>query len=272
MSVRDKPLMLNLGCGDRTHEAWVNIDHSLKASLKSLWFVRPFLKTPSPAGYLHHNLRDGIPFPDGSADVVYSSHVLEHLERKDALPFLREIHRVLKPNGIVRLVVPDLERAVTAYLQALNALRGDGGNNIDAAERLEWATIHLLDQMVRRSPGGEMAPWLREHRNSSTVRAMRGVLKEIALSEDRFASKAGMASWVIRLLRLRDISDSGELHRWMYDDVSLARLLVESGYWDVRRFSHLESRIPSWASYALDCDPDSTPHQPDSIWMEGIKR
>jgi hypothetical protein len=58
----------------------------------------------------------------------------------------------------------------------------------------------------------------------------------------------------------------------MYDDVSLARLLVESGYGDVRRVSHLESRIPAWAGYMLDSDPDASPHQPGSIWMEAIKR
>lgn len=268
----NKPLMLNLGCGNRTHDAWVNIDHSLKASLKALWFVRPFLKIPNPAGYLHHNLRDGIPFPDGSADVVYSSHVLEHLERKDALPFMLEIYRVLKRNGILRLVVPDLERAVTAYLQALNTLRVDAGDSLDKVEHLEWATISLLDQMVRTSPGGEMAPWLREHRNTSTVSSMRGVLQEIAHSEDTFTVNTGIASRMNRLLRIRNFANSGELHRWMYDDVSLTRLFVEAGYRDVRRVSSLESRIPIWASYLLDSNPDASPHQPDSIWMEGSKQ
>lgn len=117
-----------------------------------------------------------------------------------------------------------------------------------------------------------MAPWLREHRDSPTVRDMRGVLREIADGEDPFASKAGIVSRAIRLLRLWNFSGSGELHRWMYDDVSLSRLLVASGYEDVRRVSHLESRIPAWAGYLLDNNPDATPHQPDSIWMEATKR
>ena len=272
MSGDSKPLMLNLGCGNRTHEAWVNIDHSLKASFNALWFVRPFLKIPNPAGYLHHDLRNGIPFPDGSADVVYSSHLLEHLERKDALPFLREIYRVLKRDGILRIVVPDLERAVTAYLQALAASRVDADDRLDKGEHLEWATISLLDQMVRTTPGGEMAPWLREHRDTPIVHGMRGVLQEIAHSEDAPAIKTGVVARTIRFLRSWNFSNSGELHRWMYDDVSLARLLVESGYRDVRRVSHLESRIPIWESYSLDSNPDASPHQPDSIWMEGSRQ
>jgi SAM-dependent methyltransferase len=266
-----KSLMLNLGCGARTHEAWVNIDYSLKATLKGLFFVRPFISTPNPAGYINHDLRRGIPFPEGSADVVYASHVLEHLARKHALPFMREIHRVLKPDGIIRIVVPDLEKAVTAYLEALHVLRLDTAGSQDNEDRYEWATIMLLDQMVRTQPGGEMAKWLREHQQSKIVQTMKGILLDIAHSKDPYAAQRGLKARVVELLRLKDPAKTGELHSWMYDDISLGQLLAQAGFKDVQRMSHLRSRIPKWASYYLDNNVDSSPHQPDSIWMEAIK-
>jgi SAM-dependent methyltransferase len=148
-------LMLNLGCGARTHRAFVNIDHSYVMLMKGLWFLKPFIKTPIPDSYLHHNLRKGIPFTDGSADVVYSSHVLEHLEPRESLLFMREIYRVLKVNGIIRIVVPDLEISAAAYLEALHRVRSDSGNNHENVDRHEWSTIYLLDQLVER-PGGYM--------------------------------------------------------------------------------------------------------------------
>ena len=51
------------------------------------------------------NLEEGLPFiPDNSVDEVYSSHFLEHIKNIDSL--LKEIHRILKPTGIHKAIVP----------------------------------------------------------------------------------------------------------------------------------------------------------------------
>jgi SAM-dependent methyltransferase len=48
-----------------------------------------------------------IPLPDGSANAVFSAHVLQHLSGRDAaLSYIREMHRVLAPGGTVMLHVP----------------------------------------------------------------------------------------------------------------------------------------------------------------------
>jgi len=58
-----------------------------------------------------------IPFPDSSAEVVYSSHMIEHLDPVTEAPrFLHEVRRVLVPGGILRLVVPDLKRRARRYV------------------------------------------------------------------------------------------------------------------------------------------------------------
>jgi len=270
MSNTNRLVMLNLGCGTRTHEAWINIDNSLKSTWKGLWFVRPFISKSNPMAYVYHDLRRRIPFPDSTVDVVYASHVLEHLECKHVLPFMREIHRVLKPTGIIRLVVPDLEKAVTAYLDALNALRVDGSSQ-DKQKRYEWTKIMLLDQMVRTEPGGEMVRWLQKNYQSKFVQSLDGIFLEIAHHVASGAAQEGIKARIIQRLRPKDPAKTGELHRWMYDEISLAQLLAQVGFRDVQRMSHLNSRIPEWASYHLDNNMDSSPYQPDSIWMEAIK-
>ena len=50
-----------------------------------------------------------------SAEAVYSSHFLEHLELEEARHVLVEAARVLRPGGRIRLVVPDLEAIVANY-------------------------------------------------------------------------------------------------------------------------------------------------------------
>lgn len=61
------------------------------------------------------NVCKRLPLDDGSCSSVFSSHMLEHLFSWDAEALLREIHRVLKPGGIVRIVVPSLQQCVEHY-------------------------------------------------------------------------------------------------------------------------------------------------------------
>jgi predicted SAM-dependent methyltransferase len=56
-----------------------------------------------------------LPFRDGTVGVIYSSHMLEHLDREETRRFLAEAHRVLCAGGWIRLVVPDLQHFVREY-------------------------------------------------------------------------------------------------------------------------------------------------------------
>jgi SAM-dependent methyltransferase len=67
----------------------------------------------------------GLPVADGVARGVYCSHVLEHLPRDDVPAALRNTFRMLVPNGVFRLVVPDLRWRIERYVRA--AETGDPG-------------------------------------------------------------------------------------------------------------------------------------------------
>ena len=62
-----------------------------------------------------------LPLKDSSMDLVYSCHTVEHLYEEDFLKFLREADRVLKPDGVFRMVIPDLSLVVKKYLESGNA-------------------------------------------------------------------------------------------------------------------------------------------------------
>ena len=111
--------LLNFACGSRIHPDWVNIDFSpVDKRVKKL------------------NLLRTLPFTDKSFDVAYSSHFLEHLTPQKGLQILKEIKRILKPNGIVRLVVPDLENLASVYLSTLSRLMDSKvDSNADSKKR-----------------------------------------------------------------------------------------------------------------------------------------
>jgi predicted SAM-dependent methyltransferase len=260
-------LKVNLGCGSRTHPDWINIDYSRIHKLKTLWPVRYCFRPSLPRGYINHDLRNGIPLASEAASVAFASHMLEHFDRPVALLFLRDVYRILERGAIFRIVVPDLEAAARSYTEAAQAVRNDAQY---ALESHEWATINLLDQMVRSKLGGEMAPWLRQHKDSPVVRGMSGIYLDIAASQSPKAPK-GIRAMLASLLRSDDPAVTGELHRWMYDEVSLRVALEQAGFADIRRVSYDKSSIPHWSTFGFDCDSRGIPYMPDSLWMEAVK-
>ena len=88
-------LLVNLGCGPHRVEGMINCDGNLLNKI-DLWL----------------DLRNPLPFPDESVAVLYCSHTLEHLFPDHALNLLREIRRVMRPDGVARVVVPDVTYAL----------------------------------------------------------------------------------------------------------------------------------------------------------------
>lgn len=121
-------LWLHVGCGPITPEGWVNLDASwnllaarvpgLRSVLQATGLISANAAQFQWSNHIRYcNVNNGLPFRDGEVAVVYASHVLEHLSHKHAQAFVREAYRVLKPGGVIRLVVPDLERLARLYLQ-----------------------------------------------------------------------------------------------------------------------------------------------------------
>ena len=79
------------------------------------------------------NLSKGIPFDSATVDGVYHSHMLEHLDFDTARKFLLECKRVLKPGGIMRIVVPDFEILCQKYLSHIEVCK----HNRDEAKHHE---------------------------------------------------------------------------------------------------------------------------------------
>src|ERR1700683_883679 len=143
MNSKNTARMINLGCGNRFHPACVNADIA-----------------PSHPSVIPCDLSQRLPFPDQDFDVVYHSNVLEHIRRDDALPFLRECFRILKPGGILRVATPDLERICKLYLEKLQqAAAGDSAS----AHDYDWMLLEMYDQTVREKSGGGMIDFLRQN-------------------------------------------------------------------------------------------------------------
>ena len=280
--------MLNLGCGNRFHPSWVNLDIS-----------------PRHPSVLQHDVNRGIPFWDDHFDVVYHSHMLEHIRRRDVQPFLQECRRVLKPGGILRVATPDLERICELYL---DRVRGATTADAPAASDHEWLVLEMFDQIAREQSGGDMIAYLRQDQlpNQSFVLERIGeegreILHSIRRDKapTKVSARHGFASRVVRgigrranrvlpairealikswyghdaprALEIGKFRLGGEVHHWLYDRVSLSRALRDAGFCEpVARRAH-ESAIESWPKFHLDTTTAGEVIKPDSFFMEAAK-
>ncbi len=129
------PIRLNIGCGTAPTDGWINYDNSpvvriarwpmLPRFMLALRLIDPgqaeFAHLCRARGVRYANAVARIPHADGSVDVIYSCHMIEHLDRHEARRFLAECRRVLRPGGVIRLVVPDLRITVRDYVAKGNA-------------------------------------------------------------------------------------------------------------------------------------------------------
>ena len=239
--------ILNLGCGTKTSDSEdiVNIDWSILLRLRKknlMRFSKIFLGENRikkfeelPNNILVHDLRKGIPFKECSIDAVYSSHVLEHIDRQDAPRFLKEIFRVLKPHGIIRIVVPNLHYLCTEYIKNYNKCIEDNNSIIFHDNFVE----KLIEQSVRKECSGTS-------------------------KQKKFRRK-------IENLIFGDARKRGETHQWMYDQFNLKNTLLEASFQEIKVHSFLTSDIADWQSYGLDQNIQGKEYKQNSLYMEARK-
>ena len=104
----EESIRLNLGCGSRFLDGWVNIDiverETAKAEEKG--------KVPDVVSDIRK-----LPFDDDYADEAMAIHVVEHFHVWEVPGLLKEWIRVLKPEGKLVIEVPDLDKVI-AYMAA----------------------------------------------------------------------------------------------------------------------------------------------------------
>tara|TARA_B110000879_G_scaffold173082_1_gene224988 strand:+ start:464 stop:1009 length:546 start_codon:yes stop_codon:yes gene_type:complete len=93
-------MKLHLGCGKRYIEGWVHVDAVQHPHVDYIAML------------------DNLSFlDDESVQEIYACHVLEHFKRNEVKKFLSEWFRVMKKDSILRLAVPDFEKACQLYHQ-----------------------------------------------------------------------------------------------------------------------------------------------------------
>jgi predicted SAM-dependent methyltransferase len=125
---------IHLGCGSKTPSNWLNVDGSWNAWLSQHATIRQIINLLKivPKCQIEINwaqniyiydIRKPLPFETNSFVAVYASHLLEHIYLTEAKSLLKECFRVLKSQGVLRMVVPDLKAIINEYITGVESIK-----------------------------------------------------------------------------------------------------------------------------------------------------
>ena len=239
--------LLNIGSSARVADGWKNVDFNWLARLSTWPVVAKVLYSVgvlSDSRYqrikkingniIVHDIRKRLPFDNASFDVVYHSHVLEHLDKSSGKQFISECCRILCDGGTVRIVVPDLELLIQRYIRELTNVRNGG-----TRAAYDKSMSDLFDQMVSRIPSAR--------------------------------AKQNLLTRAIECLFVGSTYSNGECHQWMYDCWSLGQLLEAEGFSQIKIVDAFTSRIQEWDQWFLDVNQDGSVYKDDSVYIEATK-
>lgn len=179
-------MRINIGCGQSPTNGWKNFDNSFSLRLSKIPLLPDilyktrfldssqykFIKFARDNNIEYGDPTKGLPLKNKSCEVIYSSHMLEHLDRNEADRFLKEAYRVLCQNGMIRIAVPDIRRQITQY----NDL-GDADSFINATHMCVPRPISLAQRIRLLLVGTRHHQWMYDGNSLSRLLQKHGFIE-----------------------------------------------------------------------------------------------
>lgn len=208
------------------------------------------------------NLRDGrLPWASGSVDLLYTSHLIEHLTPDSAQALFVEILRVLKHGGVARFVCPDMGKLRRAYERK------------DLDFFLQPKVREYLEERINRGEFPDEALLL--HNNLLRTHASYGDTGEGPYAPEGLVAEQyscldqyGFADWCVSLLdkdRMQPDQPWGHVNAW--DFPKLKSALIDAGFSDVQQSSFRRSTVLELRDPRFDLER----HQWISLYTEAVK-
>ena len=93
--------LLNVGCGPNPTKNFINLDYLWVPGVDICW-----------------DITKGIPLESETMEGIYTEHCLEHISFLECQEAIKDFYRILKPKGIVRIIVPDGELYIDLYTRS----------------------------------------------------------------------------------------------------------------------------------------------------------
>ncbi len=144
----DGKILVHIGCGAKNSPEFINVD-------------------ALPLAHVHivtDDITSLSDFSDGTVDLVYMCHILEHIKRNDLKDVLLEMKRILRDGGVLRLSVPDFEKLLEVYNASgkdINAISRQLMGGQDHEYNVHYSVFNHkhLEELLREAGFSEVRTW-----------------------------------------------------------------------------------------------------------------
>jgi len=211
---------LNLGGGKWYYPKWENVD---------------FYQSGVFVDYkIDFREKKSLPFSDNCVNAIFTSHVLEHLDDESLIFLLKECYRILKPKGILRISVPDMDKAMEAYKNNNYSFFEKGGVACKGDSIERKLVNYFASYKIGNFSGGPIVP--------------KNLVKDKIKSLDKYA----FAKWCISLIP-KNVSYKGHVNA--YDFQRIKKFLNETRFIKVLKSSYRESKLETMRAIEFDNRP-----------------
>lgn len=250
-----------MGGGDFYREGWINLDF---ANEHYNWNSR---------GFIEYDIskKERLPFDDESVDIIYISHVIEHLENHHVIFLVSEIFRCLRKSGVFRVAVPN------ADLFYFSVVRGDPSpilfrNKFFKSHGVAFESgvtgLEPIPYLIREIATPRSFVWSlpgQHRRYSNNTENTYFIDTEKAKEKLEILSKSEFYDYLCNDLSFRPQHAGDHINWWNYDKI--AQFLTRGGFENILVSSFLGSvtlQMREWPHF------DST-RPMMSLYVEAIK-
>jgi len=175
---------LNLGCGGRPLDGYINVDMDDLGALKKRYVSGSFSESVRVHNWDIFNL----PVASGSVDEVLCDAMIEHLSFAEEPKFFYEVKRILKPGGVFTFSTTDFEEIARLWLDAADEWQDFYRNDPEAILNDHWFGTYTYDMKNRwgylmASIFGSQNGEGQFHKNCYTIKKIQAMLGRLGLDE-----------------------------------------------------------------------------------------
>ena len=211
---------LNLGGGKWYYPKWENVD---------------FYQSGVFVDYkIDFREKKSLPFSDNCVNAIFTSHVLEHLDDESLIFLLKECYRILKPKGILRISVPDMDKAMEACKNNNYSFFEKGGVACKGDSIERKLVNYFASYKLRNYSGGPI------------------VSKNIVKAKFKSLDKYAFTKWCVSLIP-KNASYKGHVNA--YDFLRIKIFLNEARFLKVLKSTYRGSKLETMRTIEFDNRP-----------------
>lgn len=124
---------LHCGCGDNVLPGWLNVDITEQKDVNDrIVDFGSLIDCGADRWYLRHDATRRFPLDDASVNWVFAEHFVEHIPLQAAIGWLREMRRLLRIGGHIRISTPDLRRYIAGYAAPDSGFFAEHGRRLES--------------------------------------------------------------------------------------------------------------------------------------------